>query len=128
MKALLLQQAGPSYTLVPANVLIPTPGAGEVRLRVRAASINPLDFKFARDGAGLTMPHILGIDAAGEIDALGPGCDRMAARSARDGTDQSVSLGCLCRVRRRRREVLSLLPDEQSFEQAAALPCAGLTA
>ena len=43
------------------------PGAGEVLLRVRASSINPVDYKFARDGTGLAMPHVLGIDAAGEI-------------------------------------------------------------
>jgi NADPH2:quinone reductase len=49
---------------VPANVPTPTPGAGEVRLRLRAWSINPVDFKFALSGAGLAMPHVLGIDAA----------------------------------------------------------------
>jgi len=63
MKTLLLQQAGPDYTLVPANVLIPTPGSGEVRLRVTASSIDPVDYRFARNGAGLAMPHILGIES-----------------------------------------------------------------
>ena len=72
MKALLLHRPGDDYALTLADVPTPTPGPGEVRLRVRASSINPVDHKFARSGAGLALPHVLGIDAAGEIDALGP--------------------------------------------------------
>ncbi len=70
MKALLLLHPGDDYALSMADVPTPTPGPGEVRLRVHASSINPVDHKFARSGAGLTLPHVLGIDAAGEIDAL----------------------------------------------------------
>ena len=71
MKALLLLEPGDDYALTLTDVPTPTPGPGEVRLRVRASSINPVDYKFARSGAGLALPHVLGIDAAGEIDALG---------------------------------------------------------
>ena len=64
MKALLLLHPGDDYALSMADVPTPTPGPGEVRLRVHASSINPVDHKFARSGAGLTLPHVLGIDAA----------------------------------------------------------------
>src|SRR5258707_8750423 len=53
----------------------PEPGAGEVRIRVRAAALNRVDI-WARNGwpgIKLTLPHILGADAAGDIDKLGAG-------------------------------------------------------
>lgn len=128
MKALLLEQAGPGYVLRIADVAAPEPGPGEVRLRVRATSINPVDYKFARSGAGLALPHILGIDAAGEIDAVGPGVggwqtgDRVMALTNLfrwGGFAEQVIVNA---------QVLSRLPDALEFERAAALPCAGLTA
>lgn len=128
MKALLLRQAGPDYTLVPADVPIPTPGAGEVRLRVRASSINPVDFKFALSGAGLSMPHIPGIDAAGEIDALGPDVSGWQPGQRVMALTNLYRWGAYAEYVVVDANILSLLPDELSFEQAAALPCAGLTA
>lgn len=56
------------------------PGAGEVRVRVRAAAVNPVDV-LLRSGAlagwykGLTPPFVPGMDAAGVIDAIGPDLD-----------------------------------------------------
>jgi len=53
----------------------PTPGPGEIRVRVRAAAFNRLD-RFTLEGIpGLTVerPHVLGSDGAGTIDRLGPG-------------------------------------------------------
>ncbi|HRE49361.1 MAG TPA: zinc-binding dehydrogenase [Aggregatilineales bacterium] len=58
----------------------PTPQAGEVRVRVRAAALNRLDIwvRNGWEGIKLTLPHILGADAAGEIDALGGGVKGIA--------------------------------------------------
>lgn len=128
MKALLLQQAGPDYALAPADVPIPTPGAGEVRLRVRASSINPVDYKFALSGDGLVMPHVLGIDAAGEIDALGPDVTGWQPGQRVMALTNLYRWGAYAEYVVVDANVLSLLPDALSFEQAAALPCAGLTA
>lgn len=128
MRALLLLKAGDDYALSMADVPAPTPGPGEVRLRVRASSLNPVDYKFARSGAGLSLPHVLGIDAAGEIDALGPGVT---------GWGIGERVMALCNLYRWGgfaeqvvvdAQVLSRLPSNVSFEQAATLPCAGLTA
>lgn len=128
MKALLLLQAGPDYTLAPANVPIPLPGAREVRLRVRASSINPVDYKFARDGSNLAMPHILGIDAAGEIEAVGPEVSDWQPGQRVMAVTNLYRWGAYAEFVVVDVSVLSRLPDELSFEQAAALPCAGLTA
>lgn len=55
----------------------PTPGPGQVRLAVRAASINPIDWKmvagFMRDRMPLSLPAGVGIDVAGVVDQAG--CD-----------------------------------------------------
>ena len=128
MKALLLKNAGPDWTLDLEEVPSPLPGPGEVRLRVRASSLNPVDAKFARSGSGLTFPHVLGADAAGEIDALGEGVidwnlgDRVMALTdvfRWGGFAEQVIVDA---------RVISRLPRDLPLEQAAPLPCAALTA
>src|SRR5204862_6214733 len=54
----------------------PEPGPGELLLRVRAAGVNPIDYKI-RDGAvklllPFSFPLILGTDLAGDVEAIGP--------------------------------------------------------
>ncbi len=58
----------------------PVPGPGEVRIRVRAAAFNRLDrFVLAGiPGVPIELPHILGSDAAGVVDVLGPGVSEVA--------------------------------------------------
>ncbi len=53
----------------------PAPGRGQVLVRVRASSVNPVDYKIRRGGdwAGLPKPSILGYDAAGVVEAAGDG-------------------------------------------------------
>jgi NADPH:quinone reductase-like Zn-dependent oxidoreductase len=76
VRAVVLDNHGPAENLRLATDLpIPEPGAGQVRLRVRAAALNRLDL-FVRNGwpgIKLPLPHVLGADAAGDVDAIGPG-------------------------------------------------------
>ncbi|MBN2470460.1 MAG: zinc-binding dehydrogenase [Anaerolineae bacterium] len=82
MKAAIFNEHGPVENLrVVEDFPVPEPGAGEVRLRVRAAALNRLDL-FVREGwpgLELEMPHIGGADAAGEVEALGPGVSEWQA-------------------------------------------------
>ena len=73
--ALFAEHGGPDVVRI-EDVPVPEPGAGEVRLRVRAASMNHLDL-WVRRGLPVetSMPHIGGADAAGEVDAVGAGVD-----------------------------------------------------
>jgi NADPH:quinone reductase-like Zn-dependent oxidoreductase len=59
---------------------LPEPGPGEVRLRVRASSLNHLDL-WARRGLPIQipLPHIGGSDIAGEVDEVGAGVERVAS-------------------------------------------------
>ncbi|HEY2269309.1 MAG TPA: alcohol dehydrogenase catalytic domain-containing protein, partial [Streptosporangiaceae bacterium] len=62
------------------EVADPVAGAGQVRVAVHAAGVNPVDAGNRADGswAGLRVPCILGYDIAGVIDSVGPGVTRLA--------------------------------------------------
>jgi NADPH:quinone reductase-like Zn-dependent oxidoreductase len=77
MKAVVLPAYGEATRLTIRDVPAPTPGPGEVLVRVAAASVNPIDWKL-RSGAyhqymPLELPAILGRDVSGTVEALGPG-------------------------------------------------------
>jgi NADPH:quinone reductase-like Zn-dependent oxidoreductase len=81
MRACVLRAAGSleqvDVTDVPAPASAPGPGA--VRVAVKAAALNHLDLFVVRGLPGAPpMPHILGADAAGVVDAVGPGVTRVA--------------------------------------------------
>lgn len=76
MKAVLLPQHGPADLLnYVSDAPTPEPAAGQVRVKVAAAAMNRLDIwvRNGWPGLQLAMPHILGADAAGIVDALGEG-------------------------------------------------------
>jgi len=79
MKAVVLHEYGPPKNLKYEDFEDPKPGAGEVLIRVHAASINPVDWKI-RSGAAKErfpqeFPVILGRDVAGTVSALGEGVE-----------------------------------------------------
>jgi NADPH:quinone reductase-like Zn-dependent oxidoreductase len=58
------------------EIPLPSPGAGQVRVAVRAAGVNAYDAKvYASDGDPARLPIRLGYEAAGVVDAVGPGVD-----------------------------------------------------
>jgi len=79
MNAVRIHAFGDADQLVYESAPRPVPRAGEVLIRVRAAGVNPVDWK-TREGKGVAgymkdLPAILGWDVAGTVDALGPGVD-----------------------------------------------------
>ena len=82
MKAVVIDEFGAPDVLHVVDKELPEPGTGQVRLRVRAAGVNPLDGKI-RSGAAQQMlptrlPAVLGLEIAGTVDAAGPGADGLA--------------------------------------------------
>jgi NADPH:quinone reductase-like Zn-dependent oxidoreductase len=80
MKAIVYQDFGSADVLKCQDIERPTPGDNEVLIKVRAASLNPLDWKLMKGGPfilrlllGLGKPKIKrpGVDVAGEVDAVG---------------------------------------------------------
>jgi NADPH:quinone reductase-like Zn-dependent oxidoreductase len=127
---------------------LPTPGAGEVHVRFHAGSLNYRDLMVAlgQYNPKMELPRILGSDAAGEIVSVGPNVsglkpgDRVAslffqswqAGEITQTTGKSALGGAIDGVFASDRILpatgLIRIPDELSFEEAATLPCAAVTA
>lgn len=75
MKAAFIRATGPADAIEIGELPTPEPGAGQVRVRVQAVSVNPVD-TYIRSGAipmKLPMPFIIGCDMAGVVDEVGAG-------------------------------------------------------
>ena len=75
-KAVVLTAYGPPDVLVWRDVPLPEPGPGQVRIRVRAAGVSPTDAKIRHGDVQAVFPlppeAVLGFEAAGVVDAIGP--------------------------------------------------------
>ncbi|MDJ0703503.1 MAG: NADPH:quinone oxidoreductase family protein [Leptolyngbyaceae cyanobacterium MO_188.B28] len=127
MRALLIHDYSGPTALRVDQAAVPEPGPGEVRIRVRAAGLNNSDlqstygtYRVGHQG----LPHILGQEAAGEVDAVGPGVTSLAPGMRVVG---HVNGAFAEQVIGPETELLKL-PDPVSFEVAASLPIAYLTA
>jgi NADPH:quinone reductase-like Zn-dependent oxidoreductase len=81
MKAVVLREFGGPEVLRPEHVEIPTAGAGEVLIKVRAVSVNRTLDLIVRSGnypIPIRMPHVLGVDPAGTIAQIGAGVEGFA--------------------------------------------------
>ena len=80
MKAIRVHEFGGPEVLRLEDVPEPRPGAGQVLVRVRAAGVNPVD-TYIRSGVHAVrpqLPYTPGLDAAGEVEAVGEGVARLA--------------------------------------------------
>ena len=112
-----------------AELPVPEPGLGEVRVKVSAASLNPVDWKLCSGAAPWwTEPHVVGLDAAGVIDKLGEGVTGWVVGDRVVWHGNLRKQGVFADYATTVAHVMTRLPEEVPFESAAALPCAGLTA
>ena len=134
MRALRYDRFGPPQVLHVVDVPEPLPRAGEVKVRVHAASLNPLDWKIrAGHVRWLPMfrgpPRTLGCDFAGEVVGVSAGAgshfvgERVFGSLRPFGRDGALAEYLVAGVER-----LAAMPNELGCEQAAALPMAGGTA
>lgn len=74
MKAVTMKRHGGRDALIFEEIDTPKPGAGEVLIRLYAAGVNHVDIDIRNGISGMhtSLPHILGVDGAGEIADLGP--------------------------------------------------------
>lgn len=137
MRAFVCDRFGPPDSLRLAEVPRPTPGPGEVLVRVHATSVNPYDWHHLRGqpylarvmggGVGLRRPRfpILGADVAGQVEALGPG---VTGPEPGDEVFALLSHGGFAEYTCVRADELAPKPANLSFAQAAAVPMAACTA
>ena len=133
MKAIRIHEDGGPDVLRLEDVDDPEAGPGEVLVRVRAASLNHLDVWLRRGLPSVPKPRILGADGAGIVEALGPGVgDATLAPGARvvlnPGLDDGARIlgehldGTHAELIALPAENVHPIPDDLSFEEAAAFP------
>jgi alcohol dehydrogenase len=110
----------------------PEPGPGELLVRVRAAGVNPLDYKI-RDGAvkvllSFSFPLVLGTDLAGDVEAIGPGVTRFKIGDAVYSRLDNDRIGAFAEYALVRERAAARKPARLDYAQAASLPLVGLTA
>jgi NADPH:quinone reductase-like Zn-dependent oxidoreductase len=135
MRAIEYTQFGPPLQVLRSvDVPLPVPGEGEVLLRVHAASVNALDWRlmlgkpwFVRLMArGMRKPGAIriGVDVAGEVEAIGSGVARFQRGDAVFGVCRGAFAEYACAAEER----LVAKPGNVGFAEAAAAPVAAITA
>ncbi|NER37469.1 MAG: zinc-binding dehydrogenase [Oscillatoria sp. SIO1A7] len=129
MKALVIDEPGTPETLRLTEMPQPEPGEGEVRVKVYAAGLNPADYKFMKRGfKSWSYPFVPGLDVAGVIDEIGAGVSDWKVGDAVYYHGNLSKPGGFAEEAITTARTLARLPDNLSFVEAAALPCAGWTA
>lgn len=107
----------------------PTPAADEVCIKVMAAGLNPIDYKLASWGyATWQYPQIIGLDIAGTVATVGKDVTHFRPGDRVVCFADPRYAGGFAYYATVKAHALSRIPEQVSFEQAAALPCAGYSA
>src|SRR6266581_3125646 len=132
MKAIVYRNYGSPDVLRLEEIEKPTAGDDEILIKVRAAAVNPLDLLcrgtsyMVRMITGLRKPKDtrLGVDVAGQVEAVGRNVTQFKPGDAVFGTCKGAFAEYVCAPE----SALVVKPDNVTFEQAASVPIAALTA
>jgi len=134
LKAIVRTKYGPPEVLELREIDKPIPKDNQVLVKVYAASVNPLDWHVLRGepflvrlmGFGLLKPKhlVLGADIAGQVEAVGRNVTQFKAGDEVFGS----AMGSFAQYACYSEDKLALKPSSITFEQAAAVPVAGLSA
>jgi NADPH:quinone reductase-like Zn-dependent oxidoreductase len=132
VRAVVHERYGSSEVLELREIDTPVLDDDAVLVRVRAASVNPMDWYgmtgrpwIARPSFGMRRPRepVLGVDFAGMVEAVGAGVTGLEPGDEVYGAHHGALAEYVCA-----RDAVAPKPDNLSFEQAAAVPVAALTA
>ena len=132
MKAIVYSNYGSPDVLKCKEIEKPVPADNEVLIKVRAASLNPVDGHLMRGPlplrpmTGLRKPRNarLGVDVAGQVEAVGRNVTQFKTGNEVFGACRAALAEFACAPASR----LAMKPNKVTFEQAASVPVAGLTA
>jgi NADPH:quinone reductase-like Zn-dependent oxidoreductase len=135
MKAIVYCDYGPPDVLEIRDIKKPVPNDDQVLIKVHAAAVNPLDWHFIRGTpyvmrmmmGGLRKPKdpLVGVDYAGTVEAVGKNVTQFKPGDAVFGNRTGAFAEYLCA---RADRAIALKPANMTFEQAAAVPVAAITA
>ena len=131
MRAVMIEKTGDPDVLTVGHRPVRAAAKGEVRILVKAAAVNPTDVLVRQRGAGkMPAPWVPGIDAAGTIESVGEGVDRLAVGDEvmATCTPQRPEGGAQIELLVLPAASVVKIPDGASLAQASTLPMNGLTA
>ncbi len=137
MKAIVYERYGSPDMLKLQEMPKPTPGAGEVLVKLHATALNAADWHMLRADpflvrfeAGLTAPkrRVLGADIAGQVEAVGAGVTQFRPGDEVYGEITSCGWGGFAEYVCARETCLAPKPANLTWEEAAAVPMAAMTA
>jgi len=132
MQAYVLTRYGNASAMELRDVPVPAPNDGEVLIRVRAAGLNPVDYKI-RDGKmrllnRLDLPMVAGSELSGVVERIGAGVTRFAVGDRVFARMDKTRLGAYASFAVVAETLVARMPKTLDFADAAGLPLAGLTA
>lgn len=132
MRAASIEQTGPPEVIQIRDLPRPEPGPGQVVVRVRATSVNPIDL-YIRSGMvamPMAFPHVIGADFAGTVEALGPGANRFRVGDRVWGSNQGMlgRQGATAEYLAVDQALAYPTPANQPDAEAAAQALVGITA
>ncbi|MGA2257590.1 MAG: NADPH:quinone reductase [Thermoguttaceae bacterium] len=132
MKAAYIEKTGSVDQITYGDLPKPKPTGAQVVVQVKAVSVNPID-TYIRSGAvamELPKPFILGCDLAGVVESVGPEVKRLKAGDRVWGSNQGLlgRQGTFAQFAAVEEQWLYPIPEELSFEDAAAIALVGITA
>ena len=132
MKAVRVHEYGGPEVLKYEEAPRPRPGQGEVLVRIRAAGVNPVDWKVRegrmKEALAYRMPFVPGWDVSGVVEATGPGVYRLAVGDEVYGYPSIVRDGTYAEYAVVPETELALKPHSVDHVHAASIPMAALTA
>lgn len=131
MIAAFIERYGRDQRLQVGNFPDPQPGPNDVLVSVRAASVNPVDFK-VRDGQlrflrPYRFPLILGHDCAGEVAAVGANVTKFHVGDRVFSRPRNGRIGTFAELIAIDQSEVAAMPSNLTFPEAASLPLVGLT-
>ncbi|QAS53219.1 NADP-dependent oxidoreductase [Halobacillus litoralis] len=132
MKAVVIEQYGNKEQLIEKEIEMPVAGSKQVVVELHATSINPIDWKlregYLKEMLNFEFPIILGWDAAGTIKEVGSEVNKFEVGDRVFARPATTRFGTYAEYTAIDEDLLAHLPENVSFEEAAAVPLAGLTA
>lgn len=132
MKAIVIEQYGNENEFKEVEMDKPVPKTDQVLIEVKAASVNPLDWKvregYLKDRLPLRFPAVLGWDAAGIIVETGSGVSAFKKGDAVFAKTETNENGTYADYTCIEEEKLAKIPERLSFSEAASVPLPCLTA
>lgn len=127
MKAVFIKEKGSFDNVIVEEISKPVIAADEILVKIKAAGVNPVDWKATLNGY-FNPPHILGSDIAGIIEAIGTEVKNYKVGDEIIGSLEWAKQSAFAEYVATKEKYITYKPKNLSFEESAAVPPAALTA